>query len=80
MKTESGHSVVIPVATFLEEVSRQQEEERPGFLEPRADYSKWDIQIGNPQCQDCSRVGPDTQQSVWSKALLLSFWLVCLGR
>lgn len=41
LRTDSGHSVVIMVATFLEEkVPRQQDGERPGFLEPRAGYSK----------------------------------------
>lgn len=34
------------------------------------------MKIGNPQDHGSSSVGPDTQQSVWSQALLLSFWLV----
>lgn len=39
-RIDSGHSVVILVATFLEEVPKQQEGEKSGFLEPGACYGK----------------------------------------
>lgn len=74
LRTLSGRSVVILVANFLEgKVPRQQERERPGFLKPSTGYSKWEMQMGNPQGQGSFSVGPATQQNIHSWALLLSF-------
>lgn len=55
LRTDGGHRVLILVVTFLEEkVPGSKMGERPGFLEPRAGYSKWEIQIGSPEGQGSS--------------------------
>lgn len=65
LRTRSGCSVVILVATFLEgKGPRQQERERPGLLLPRTGYSEWEMQMGNPQGQGSFSVGPTTQQNI----------------
>lgn len=61
LRTRSGRSVVILVATFLEgKGPRQQERERPELLQPRTGYSEWEMQMGNPQGQGSFSVGPAT--------------------
>lgn len=77
LRTGSGHSVVVPVATFLEgNLPRQQAGgERPGFL----------VEVGNANWE-LSRVkaspatAPDAPESLCACALLLPFWLVFLRR
>ena len=83
LRTGSGHSVVVPVATFLEgNLPRQQ----AGGGEARIfGVQGWLQEVGNANWE-LSRVkaspatAPDAPESLCACALLLPFWLVFLRR